>query len=65
MFALTEHSGPARVLRVFRGRAAKHDETRPNGSAVKPDLLYFSHVKKNISQAMKSITYNIRPWACC
>jgi len=65
MFALTANSGLPRVLRVFRGRAAKHCATRLNGSAVKTDLLYFSYVKKNIYQAMKSITYNIRPWACC
>lgn len=65
MFALTGSYHPPRVLRVFRGPAAKHRETRPNGSAVKPDLLYFSYVKKNIYQAMKSITYNIRRWAYC
>jgi hypothetical protein len=65
MFALTAFFYPSRLLRVFRGHAVQHDETKPNGSAVKPDLLYFSYVKKNIYQAMKSITYNIRPWACC
>jgi hypothetical protein len=65
MFALTALSRPPRVLRVFRGRAVQQDETRPDGSAVKSSLLYFSYVKKNIYQAMKSITYNIRPWACC
>jgi hypothetical protein len=65
MFALTTERGPRPLLRVFRGSASKHDETNANGSAVKSRLLYFSYVKKNIYQAMKSITYNIRPWACC
>ncbi|NIA54417.1 hypothetical protein HAV22_12315 [Massilia sp. TW-1] len=65
MFALTEFSRALQVLRVFRRHPAQHDETRPYGSAVKPDLLYFPYVKKNIYQVMKSITYNIRPWACC
>jgi hypothetical protein len=65
MFALTAELRRPHLLRVFRGRGGKHDETTVNGSAVKPDLLYFSYVKKNIYQAMKSITYNIRPWAYC
>ncbi|MCS0580012.1 hypothetical protein NX784_00250 [Massilia pinisoli] len=65
MFALTANYRPARVLRLFRGIAAKHHETGPDGSAVNPELLFFSYVKKNIYQAMKSITYNIRRWACC
>jgi hypothetical protein len=65
MFALTAIFRPRRVLRVFRGSSAQHDETKPYDSAVKPDLLYFSYVKKNIYQDMKSIAYNIRPWACC
>lgn len=65
MFALTGGYHPPRVLRVLRGPAAKHHETGPNGSAVKAGLLYFSHVKKNIYQDMKSISYNIRRWAYC
>ena len=61
MFALTNNPDLRRLLRVFRDWAGKHNETTANGSAVKPDLLYFSHVNQNIYQVMKSITYNIRP----
>jgi hypothetical protein len=65
MFALTTNGRAEALLRVFRCDAGKHNETNANGSAVKYDLLYFSYVKKNIYQDMKSISYNIRPWACC
>jgi hypothetical protein len=65
MFALTASVRTPHLLHVFRCHAKKHRATTAIDSAVKPALLYFSHVKKNISEAMKSITYNIRPWACC